>query len=100
LSYALAVAFTIFAVSRVKFNRNKGIYGVFGGISLSAALYSFGCFLIGCCGSPMAIVYMGLFGSSFLGFTKPIIFVVTSFSVALGYWRITRIPKGECCALD
>jgi hypothetical protein len=48
----------------------------------------------------MALVYVGLFGSSFLGFTKPIIFVITFLSAALGYWRMRRIPKDKCCALD
>lgn len=99
LSYALAIAFTIFALSRLKINKNHGVLGVFSGVSLSAALYTFGCFLIGCCGSPMAIVYAGLFGSSFLGFTKPFIFLVTSLSIALGYWMMTKKPKGECCSV-
>jgi hypothetical protein len=100
LSYALAIAFTVFAISRLKINRNKGFLGVFSGVSLSAALYTFGCFLIGCCGSPMAIVYAGLFGSSFFGFTKPFIFLITSLSVVLGYWRMARIPKDKCCSVE
>ncbi len=99
LSYALAIAFTIFAISRLKINKSQGVLGVFSGVSFSAALYTFGCFLIGCCGSPMAIVYAGLFGSSFLGFTKPFIFLITSLSIALGYWIMTRKPKGECCSI-
>lgn len=99
LSYALAIAFTIFALSRLKINKSQGVFGVFSGVSLSAALYTFGCFLIGCCGSPMVVVYAGLFGSSFLGFTKPFIFLVTSISIALGYWMMTKKPKGECCSV-
>lgn len=97
-SYALAIAFTVFAISRLKINKNGGIVGVFSGVTLSAALYAFGCFLIGCCGSPMAIVYAGLFGSSFLGFTKPLVFSVTVLSVGLGYWMMRRRPQGECCS--
>jgi hypothetical protein len=99
LSYALAIAFSVFAISRVKIDRKKRILGAFGGASLSAGLYAFGCFLIGCCGSPMMIVYAGLFGSSFLGFTKPLIFLMTTVSIGLGYWRMTRNPKGKCCAV-
>ena len=98
LSYALAIAFTLFAISKVRVDKNKGIMGLFGGVSLSAGLYSFGCFLIGCCGSPMIVVYAGLFGSSFLGFTKPLIFLITFLSIAIGYWLMTRKPKGECCS--
>jgi hypothetical protein len=99
LSYALAIAFTLFAFSRVKVDKNKGIVGLFSGVSISAGLYAFGCFLIGCCGSPMIVVYAGLFGSSFLGFTKPLIFLITFLSIAVGYWIMTRKPKGECCSL-
>jgi hypothetical protein len=100
LSFAVTIAFTVFALSKMKVNKRKGIWGVLGGTSLSAGLYTFGCFLIGCCGSPMLVVYAGLFGSSFLGFTKPFIFVVTVLSVALGYWRMTRNSKGECCSIS
>jgi hypothetical protein len=100
LSYALAIAFTLFAFSRVKVDKNKGIVGIFGGVSLSAGLYAFGCFLIGCCGSPMVIVYAGLFGSSFLGFTKPLIFLITLLSIAVGYWIMRRKAKGECCSVS
>ena len=95
LSYALAIAFTIFALSRIKINRKEGVAGVFGGISFSAILAAFGCFLIGCCGSPMAIVYLSLFGSSFLGIMKPLVFGITLAGVTFGYWKLTR--KGDQC---
>ena len=97
LSYAMAIAFTVFALSRFKFDRSKGFLGIFSGVTLSAILYTFGCFLIGCCGSPMAVVYTGLFGSSFLGFTKPVVFVVTLLSIGIGYWMLQRKPKGKFC---
>ncbi len=100
LSFALAAAFTVFAISRLKLDKKKGILGILGGTSLSAGLYTFGCFLVGCCGSPMLVVYAGLFGSSFLGFTKPLIFGITALSLALAYWRMTKTPKGECCVVS
>lgn len=96
LSYAMAVAFTVFALSRFKFDRSKGFLGIFSGLTLSAVLYTFGCFLIGCCGSPMAVVYAGLFGSSFLGLTKPIVFFVTLLSLGIGVWMIAKSSKKEC----
>jgi len=77
---------------------SKGLFGLFTGISISAGLYAFGCFLIGCCGSPMIVVYAGLFGSSFLGFTRALVFVMTALSIALGYWIMTRKPKRACCS--
>ncbi len=100
LSYAMAVAFTVFVFSRFKFDRNKGILGIFSGVTLSAALYTLGCFLIGCCGSPMAVVYAGLLGSSFLGFTKPIVFIITLISIGIGYRLMLKKPKGKACTTD
>ncbi|VAX29445.1 hypothetical protein MNBD_IGNAVI01-168 [hydrothermal vent metagenome] len=100
LSYAMAAAFTIFALSRFKFDKSKGILGIFSGVTLSAALYAFGCFLIGCCGSPMAVVYAGLFGSSFLGFTKPIVFIITLISIGIGYRLMLKKPEGKVCSTD
>ena len=67
-SYALAGAFTIYALLKFLEGRRKGIAGVLGGVTLTAILYFCGCFLLGCCGSPMLAVYLTLFGSSFLGF--------------------------------
>jgi hypothetical protein len=100
LSFAIAIAFSVFAISRINTDKKKGVMGVLGGTSLSAGLYAFGCFLVGCCGSPMIVIYAGLFGSSFLGFTKPLVFVVTALSIAFAYWRLTRIAKGECCSTE
>ena len=41
LSYAMAIAFTVFTISRLKTNRSRGTLGIFSGIPLSAALYAF-----------------------------------------------------------
>lgn len=106
-SYALAVAFTIYALLRFLQNRRCGVAGVAGGLTLTGILYIGGCFLLGCCGSPMLAVYLGLFGSSFLGFTKPLIAIVTAVSVVIGYFWIEKKNKSvmksmigdkKCCA--
>lgn len=99
LSYALAVAFTVYAVTQfVSLNRNC-LKGVVGGVTLTGAIYFFGCFLIGCCGSPMLIVYMGLLGPKFLGVTKPLVFLFTAISVLVGFYWIKRKAKSidGCC---
>lgn len=96
LSYALAIAFTLFAFSRMKIDRKKGAAGFFGGITFSALLASFGCFLIGCCGSPMAVVYLSMFGSSYLKIAKPAIFIVTLLSVVYGYIKIKQNRDKFC----
>lgn len=95
-SYGLAGAFTIYAILKFLQNRKGGVSGVVGGITLAGILYIGGCFLLGCCGSPMLTVYLSLFGSSFLGFTKPLIATITFLSVALGYFWIKKKSK-ICC---
>lgn len=99
ISYALAVAFTIYAFLKFLQNRKKGIAGMAGGITLTGVLYFFGCFLLGCCGSPLLPVYLSLFGSSFLGFTKPLTLILTTASVGIGYFWLGKKPKTSksCC---
>ena len=94
-SYALAGAFTVYAL--LKFSESKKICaaGVIGGVTLIGVLNLAGCFLLGCCGSPMLAVYLSLFGSSFLGFTKPLVAAITTTSVILGYiWLEKKSPDG------
>lgn len=97
LSYAIAVAFTLFALSRLKVDRKKGATGVLGGITFSALLAAFGCFIIGCCGSPMAVVYISMFGSSYLKIAKPIILIITILSVIYAYKKITKNKTCKSC---
>jgi len=96
-SYAMGGAFTIYAL--IKYfhqNRIRGIASVAGGITLAGILHIGGCFLLGCCGSPMLAVYLGLFGSSFLGFTKPLVAIVTTISVIIGCFWIEK-KSDSCC---
>jgi len=67
-----------------------------GGVTLTGILYVGGCFLLGCCGSPMLTVYLSLFGSSFLGITKPLVATITTVSVVIGYFWIEKKSK-SCC---
>lgn len=95
-SYALAGAFTVYALVKFLQNRSSGVAGIVGGVTLAGVLYIAGCFLLGCCGSPMLAVYLSLFGSSFLGFTKPLIAAITAISVVIGYFWIEKKSK-SCC---
>lgn len=99
LSYALASAFTLYAVLQFAGNRKGSLSGVIGGSALTGLLYFSGCFLLGCCGSPMLIVYLNLFGSSFLGFTKHLTLALTVISVVIGYFWMERRAKAasSCC---
>lgn len=89
-SYALAGAFTVLAVLNYSNGRKRGALGVASGAAITGFLYFGSCFLIGCCGSPMLVVYLSLFGSRFLGFTKPLIALLTIISVGLSYYWMKK----------
>ena len=69
-----------------------------GGVTLSGFLAFAGCFLIGCCGSPMFVVWLNMFGAAFVPFAKPFIAFVTTITIAVAWWwmlqRKTR-PHNE-----
>jgi hypothetical protein len=69
-----------------------------GGLTLVGVLMAGGCFLIGCCGSPMLAVYVSLFGAKALSVGKPLTALVTLVSVGCGYWCLSRRPpeRGGC----
>ena len=74
-SYALGASFAAWALTRcISFRQARVAAGgaAVGGITLVGVLMAGGCFLIGCCGSPMLAVYMSLFGSRALGVGKPL----------------------------
>jgi len=90
LSYALAGAFTVYALLKFSENRKSCVAGIIGGVTLIGILNVAGCFLLGCCGSPMLAVYLSLFGSTFLGFTKPLVAAITLVTVIIGTIWIER----------
>jgi hypothetical protein len=101
ISYALAGAFTVYAL--LKFSESqKSAAGVLGGFTLTGILYIGTCFLLGCCGSPMLAVYLSLVGSSFLGIAKPLVLVMTAISVVIGYVWIEKKTRTStsCCIED
>ncbi len=96
LSYGLAAAFTVYSFIRFTGKQRGGLSGAIGGITMTGILYFGGCFLLGCCGSPMLAVYLSLFGSSYAGFTKPIVLVVTLVSIGLSWlWMQKRACSGN-----
>lgn len=61
-----------------------------------------GCFLIGCCGSPMLPIYIGLFGAKALQLGKPLMALISVVSVGCAYWCISRRSNADngtdkCC---
>ena len=93
-SYALCLSFAAVALrhywqDRVCRARNLAISS----ITLSGFLAVAGCFLLGCCGSPMLIVYLNLFGAAFFPLAKPIIAIATTLTI-LGAWWWMNHHKG------
>lgn len=81
-SYALSLSFAVFAFRQWREQRRCTTRNLaIGGLTLSGFLAVAGCFLIGCCGSPMLVVYLNLFGVSFLPFAKPMVAGFTTLSV-------------------
>jgi hypothetical protein len=106
-SYALAATFATWALSRsILFRKGRTFTAgaAAGGVTLLGALMAGGCFLIGCCGSPMLAVYLSLFGAKALGLGKPLMALVTLISVSWGYWCLSRrLARGNtsmdnCCS--
>lgn len=96
LSYALAAWFTVFALFTLRANRRKAAAGAAGGAAILAGLYGVGCFMLGCCGSPMLAVYLGLFGAKGAGLAGPLMLGLTAASVGLGWWWMRRKQKCGC----
>lgn len=93
LSYGLSGAFALFALMGFFAGRRAAVAGATGGLTLAGALSAGGCFLTGCCGSPMLAIYAGFLGGTVLRFVKPLAFGVTLLSVALGFWWLSRRSK-------
>jgi hypothetical protein len=103
-SYALAATFATWALSRsILFRQGRTVTAgaAAGGVTLVGALMAGGCFLIGCCGSPMLAVYLSLFGAKAFGLGKPLMALVTLISVSCGYWCLSRrLARGSTCMDD
>jgi hypothetical protein len=90
-SYALSLAFAAAALRRYREKRYcSGKTLALGGVTLTGFLALAGCFLVGCCGSPMLVVYLSLFGAWFLPLAKPLVAVITTLSIIGAWWWMNR----------
>ena len=102
-SYALSLAFVAVALRRYREERMCAARNLaVGGITVTGFLAVAGCFLVGCCGSPMLGVYLSLFGVSFLPFAKPLVAGLTTVLIAASYWWMRSHSRKEkscepCC---
>lgn len=100
-AYALSIGFAAYALLLFVATRMEttGRFAV-GSIGLSGFLAVFGCFLIGCCGSPMLGVYLSLFGASFLPFAKPLVALLMTVLIAASWVWLRRKhcsqPDSDC----
>ncbi len=95
-SYALSAAFTAYALLVFRDNRRKAAAGAVGGIAAMGVLYAVGCFAIGCCGSPMLPLYLGLLGGKVAGIGGPMMFGLTLLSVGIGFLILGRKARCAC----
>jgi len=94
LAYGLAGAFAAFSFLRAIKMRREALASSAGGIALGGLLWAGVCFFVGCCGSPMLSIYLGLLGPKFLGVTKPLTFGLTLLSIVVGSaWMFRRAEK-------
>ena len=61
-----------------------------GSVTFSGLLAFAGCFLIGCCGSPMFVVWLNIFGLAFIPFAKPFIAFITTTTISVAWWWMLR----------
>lgn len=95
ISYALSFAFMAFAFLQYKENKKNSLKAAAGGGLLAVVLW-LSCFLFGCCGSPMLIVYLNLIGLSSFKIPKLALLFMTIVFIAIGYIWLVR-SKGKCC---
>jgi hypothetical protein len=94
LSYAMSLTFAVIALRRYRERRfcqarNLAV----GGITFTGFLAVAGCYLVGCCGSPMLIVYLNFFGAAFVPLAKPLMAAVTALSLGLAWWWMLRAER-------
>lgn len=104
LTYAASFAFAAVTLRRHREERFCSATTLsVGGVTLTGFLAVAGCYLIGCCGSPMLAVYLSLFGAKFLPFAKPLVFAVTLLLLGATWgWtdrrrrRAAALPAASC----
>lgn len=103
-SYALSLAFATHALQYYRRNRScTGRRLAVGSITLTGFFAVAGCFLLGCCGSPMLAVYLSLFGAAVIPLAKPLVAVLTSCSIVAAWiYMHFHHPRSSkaCCAPD
>lgn len=101
MSYAASLAFAGTALRRYRERklcaaRNLAI----GSVGIAGTVAIMGCYLLGCCGSPMLGVYLSLLGAAFLPLAKPLVALLTAVLLLTGWWWMRRRERMALGALD
>jgi hypothetical protein len=92
--FALSLGFAVVAVRRYLEDRScRARNFAIGGVTFSGFMAVAGCFLVGCCGSPMLGVYLSLFGAAFLPFAKPLAAGISTLLILGSYLWMRRISQ-------
>jgi len=96
--YALSLGFVVVAIRQYTEQRSCNARNfALGGVTFSGFMAVLGCFLVGCCGSPMLGVYLGLFGAKFLPFAKPLVAGISTLLILGSYWWMRRQAGRTSC---
>lgn len=99
-SYALSLAFAAHAFRQYRRDRCcVGRKTAIGSMTLTGFLAMAGCFLIGCCGSPMLPVYLSILGAGFVPLAKPLVALVTSGGIVAAWFCLHfKRPTSALCS--
>ncbi len=93
-TYALSLSFAATTYRRYREKQSCTTRRVaLGGIGISGILSVGGCFLLGCCGSPMLGVYLSMFGASFFPFAKPLVAGISTLMLLIAWIWVRRKEK-------
>jgi hypothetical protein len=94
-SYGISLAFAAVGIRRYREQRLAASRNfALGSVSFSGVLAVTGCYMLGCCGSPMLAVYLSLFGAAFLPWAKPLVALLTTVTL-FAAWRFSlRCKRG------
>ena len=89
LGYTYALSFSFAAVAMRRYREQRFCAArnfAIGGLTMSGFLAVAGCYLLGCCGSPMLVVYLNLFGAAFLPLAKPLVATASTLMIFGAWW--------------
>lgn len=95
-SYGISLAFAAVGLRRYREQRLAASRNLaLGSVSLSGVLAVVGCYMLGCCGSPMLAVYLSFFGAAFLPWAKPLVALLTTVALLVAWFFSLRCARAS-----